>query len=89
MTTAREHFTATLLSNGKVLVVRGYNPNFLSSVELYDPANKTWTVTAPMSNSRYDHTAILLPNGKVLVAGGFNDADNYLSNAELYDPARF
>ena len=31
--------------------------------------------------------ATLLPNGKVLVAGGYDMNFNYLSSAELYDPA--
>ena len=39
-----------------------------------------------MTTVRDLHTATLLPNGKTLVAGGF-DGTNYLSSAELYDPA--
>jgi large repetitive protein len=38
-----------------------------------------------MGTARAFPTATLLPNGKVLVAGGANG--NYLSSAELYDPA--
>jgi hypothetical protein len=40
-----------------------------------------------MAGARLQHTATLLPNGKVLVAGGQNVSGNYLSGAELYDPA--
>ena len=86
MVTARYEHTATLLSNGKVLVAGGYNGNYLASAELYDPATNTWsTTTNPMGTARNGHTATLLSNDKVLVAGGFNGG--YLASAELYDPA--
>jgi hypothetical protein len=37
MNTARESTTATLLPNGNVLIVGGYDNDFLSSIELYTP----------------------------------------------------
>ncbi len=57
----------------------------LSSAELYDPASGLWTPTGSLATGRYAHTATLLANGKVLVAGGYGS--NYLSSAELYEPA--
>src|ERR1035437_2221947 len=92
MVTARYNHTATLLSNGKVLVAGGvtnYGTTIgTSSAELFDPATGRGTTTGAMTTSRYDHTATLLPNGKVLVAGGYgNDAPYYLSSADIYDPA--
>src|SRR5689334_8119856 len=66
--------TATLLPNGKVLVVGGCNDVFcehaLASAELYDPATGTWSATGNLHTARQRHTATLLPNGLVLVAGG-------------------
>jgi hypothetical protein len=50
MNVARYGHTATLQPDGKILVAGGYNLNgvgrrsALSSAELYDPANGTWTV---------------------------------------------
>lgn len=90
MNFSREGHTATLLPNGKVLVAGGYNTisghaNYLSSAELYDPSNGTWTVTGPMNFAREYHTATLLPNGQVLVAGG--DTGAALASSELYNPA--
>lgn len=95
MTTPRERHTATLLFNGKVLVVGGAgdNPNpttLLSSAELYDPDRRTWSQTGSLNARREGHTATLLPNGKVLIAGGRGVAGDYidsLSSSELYDPA--
>src|SRR5215475_13743426 len=88
MGTERESHTATLLPNGKVLVVGGQNLDrgFLGSAELYDPASGTWTATRSIPLARELHTATLLPNGKVLVAGGYNGG-SFLSSTELYDPA--
>ena len=46
-----------------------------------------WVTNGPMITARENHTATLLSNGKVLVAGGWNAATDYLSSAELYNPA--
>ena len=89
----RSDHTATLLANGKVLVVGGYggnrplnNPEL--SAELYDPVTGSWSVTGGLGMPRRGHTATLLPNGKVLVAGGAPSlgSDPSLNSAELYDP---
>ena len=85
---ARLSNTATLLSDGKVLVAGGQVAPFtqVASTELYDPATGTWAFSGDMTSARWGHTATLLPNGKVLVASGFN-YPNLLVSAELYDPA--
>jgi N-acetylneuraminic acid mutarotase len=76
---ANDAGTATLLPNGKVLIV-GH------SAELYDPATGTWSSTGNLNVAGYYQTATLLPNGKVLVSGGYyNNSTN--NGAELYDPA--
>jgi hypothetical protein len=88
LASARAYHTATLLTNGKVLVAGGFPlppaviPN--ASAELYDPNNNTWAAAGSLANGRMEHTATLLPTGQVLVAGGFGTA--YLVTAELYDP---
>jgi hypothetical protein len=87
--TARDSHTATLLPNGKLLVVGGkhtYVFTPLASAELYDPANDTWASTGSLTNARYSHTATLLANGKVLVTGGAVSGIQ-INSAELYDPA--
>jgi WD40 repeat protein len=86
MKTPRELHTATLLPNGKVLVVGGFfMMNRLSSAELYDPESGTWTPTGALNTARQEHTATLLPNGKVLVVAG--QSLSLTASAELYDPA--
>ncbi len=87
LATARVYGSATLLPNGKVLVVGGQNTSGnLASAELYDPGTGLWSATGSLASARYNHTATLLPNGKVLVAGGFGNF-GLLASAELYDPA--
>jgi WD40 repeat protein len=83
----RYSHTATLLPNGKVLVVGGTDTTFhiLTSSELYDPASGTWMATGSLNGSGSVATATLLPNGKVLeTAYNGNGAP---AGAELYDPA--
>ncbi|CAF1505825.1 unnamed protein product [Adineta ricciae] len=82
MSVARYGHTATILSNGTVLVTSGYNGVCLSSAELYNPLTGSWT-TGTMSVVRSAHTATSLSNGNVLFAGGDN-CGSFLSSAELY-----
>jgi N-acetylneuraminic acid mutarotase len=87
---AREQHTATLLPNGKVLVVGGNPYGTPTSAELYDPSTGTWSNTGHLNKERFVHTATLLPNGTVLVAGGYDVNDfngGPFKSAELYDPA--
>lgn len=85
MTAHRMLHTATLLLNGKVLVVGGRDDAY--GAELYDPAINTWAATDPMPIPREFHTATLLPSGKVLVVAGELPGFGAAQVAELYDPA--
>jgi len=81
--------TATLLPDGKVLVVGSVPTDSAFAAELYDPGSGSWTFTGPMAAGRdwrFLHTATLLPDGKVLVAGGAGQ-NGPLDSAELYDPS--
>jgi hypothetical protein len=96
LNTPRINHTATLLANGKVLIVGGEHQNSqgnneaIASSELYDPATGMFTATGSLAQARTSHTATLLANGKVLIAGGIYytlNGPQSLRSAELYDPA--
>jgi galactose oxidase-like protein len=83
MTSARAFHTATLLADGRVLLVGGVDGGFesppgsgnfvtnvLPSAEIYDPATGLFAATGSMAIPRAGHTATLLPDGRVLVTGG-------------------
>jgi hypothetical protein len=83
--------TATLLTNGKVLVAGGADQDPTgtgsASAELYDPSTGTFTQTGSMAVGRFRHTATLLQNGEVLIIGGvLLSSSNPTSTAEVYDP---
>jgi hypothetical protein len=81
--------TATVLSDGRVLICGGANGNAVTnSAEIYDPTTNQISVVGSMTTPRYRHTATLLNNGKVLVTGGFSTvAVNDLQSAEIFDPS--
>ncbi len=94
MHTARTFHTATLLSDGRVLVAGGgtsrpEDGSFggpVASAELYNPRTGTWSPTGAMNAPHFQHTATLLRNGNVLVVGGSSGAAYASATAELYDP---
>jgi N-acetylneuraminic acid mutarotase len=90
---ARARQTATLLSDGRVLVVGGLSvalreggiwPSQATGAEIYDPKANHWTATAPMALYRLDQTATLLSDGRVLVAGGQDGLISF-DSVEIYD----
>jgi hypothetical protein len=88
----RSSHTATLLQNGKVLVVGGDTTSSVTgTAELYDPATGTWTYTGSLATPRSQHCAVLLTDGRVLVTGGYTasapGSASVVSSTELYDPA--
>jgi Kelch motif/Galactose oxidase, central domain len=85
---ARTGHTATLLRDGRVLVVGGSNGSIpIKIAELYDPATDAWSLTQNPLHQRAAHTATLLSDGRVLIAGGADTHFNLVANAEIYDPA--
>jgi len=87
LNSAHERHTATLLPNGKVLLVDGlYYNNPSSNVEYFDPFTTTNTTTSPSPVACSFHTATLLPGGRVFVAGGLG-TNGALNQTETYDYA--
>lgn len=88
MLVPRVYHTATLLANGKVLVVGGVSDTGhpVSSIEIYDPVADTWTASGvSLTTAVFHHQATLLANGKVLVTGGDNGT-GAINKFQVYDP---
>jgi hypothetical protein len=83
----RHDHTATMLRDGRVLIVGGADGHGYptSSAEIYDPATGGFRPTGSMRSLRSGHTATLLADGRVLVVGGDDGLSGYAS-AEIYDP---
>ena len=94
MADVRVGHTATLLEDGRVLVVGGTDfsdgTDNLASAEIYGPLTAGFTRTGSMAQGRANHTASLLvdlsPDRRVLIAGGVGGGTLSLRTAELYDP---
>jgi DNA-binding winged helix-turn-helix (wHTH) protein len=100
MSVPRSYHTATLLRDGRVLVVGGYStekpgPPETATAELYDPDTKSFSVTGSLHRARFAHTATLLPDGRVVIVGGYQgrccrtpeQLSVPLASIEIYDPA--
>lgn len=92
MATAELDHTATLLVDGKLLIV---GP---SSAQTYDPDTDTWALVGDMSENRGStHAATLLKDNTVLITGGsrvertrygIETSREVTASAEIYDPAK-
>ncbi len=85
MNAFRSSHTATLLSNGQILVAGGgsslsqWTPD--NTAELFDPTISAFNITGGMAKPRLGHSATLLLDGRVLITGGTSE-----KAAELYTP---
>jgi hypothetical protein len=89
MAGARHHHTATLLTNGDVLMAGGADStgSSLPTSEVYLPLARQWIGTSAMLMSRAFHIGVTLNDGRVLVSGGCNP-QTCIPFAEIFNPAR-
>ncbi len=88
MTMPRGGHTATVLRDGRVLIVGGDTAlnAHTATAEIFDPVTNTFSPTGSLNAPRTGHSATLLPDGRVLVIAGYNNT-GLLGDAEIYDPA--
>lgn len=98
LSVARNALTATVLRDGRVLLVGGENVDTrtpLDAVDVFDPRTNELRPAAPLPAPRSNHEAVLLDDGRVLVLGGGRSApvgagsgEGVTASAILYDPER-
>ena len=64
--------SATLLQDGRVLVVGGISSDgtAVATAELWDPLTRTFSPAGSLARPRIGHAATLLQDGRVLIVGG-------------------
>jgi hypothetical protein len=94
MNVSRFSHTATLLTNGLVLLAGGFSScgtspcTSESSAEVFDPVAGLFSLSQSVPNALAGQTATLTANGSALLIGGIN-AGVTLSGDEWYQPTNF
>ncbi|PYO56201.1 MAG: hypothetical protein DMD83_15665, partial [Candidatus Rokuibacteriota bacterium] len=84
LTSARSGHTATVLSDGRILVAGG---DAQGSAEIFDPTRFTFTtLAATLTTPRWFAGTALLQDGSVLIAGGADARGRALPSAEIFTP---
>ena len=83
--------TATLLKDGRVLIVGGQNvgvdAGLLGQNLIYDPSTEAFSEAGNLQFDRRNHKAVLLQDGRVLIIGGAAAGRGpSVQTAEIYDP---
>jgi Bacterial Ig-like domain (group 2)/IPT/TIG domain/Beta-propeller repeat/Galactose oxidase, central domain len=91
MNVARFSHTATLLTNGQVLIAGGYSSCTSScvaeaSTELFDPVAATITSSQTLTTGVAGQSGTVISNGNVLLIGGINSGIT-VEGDEWYQPA--
>ena len=87
---SRFNHTATLLTNGQVLIAGGYDSCSSTctsdgTAELYDPTAAAFTTTQALTTARAGQTATLLPSGDAIIAGSIASGAT-LASIDSYTP---
>lgn len=90
----RAGHTATLLNDGRVLIIGGFNlqGKSLNSMEIYNPSTGQFELlSSKLSIGRGHHKAEMLNDGKILVIGGYTGIEVLEDNkepSEVLDPMK-
>lgn len=95
MPTGRYSLAATTEADGRIYALGGFNGRygngFLTTVEVYSPANNSWSAGAPMPAPREFFAAVTAPDGRIYALGGNNTANplaawTVLNSMDVFDP---
>ena len=83
----RAGHSATVLRDGRVLVVGGAGPaSTIALAEVYEPENNTWADAGSLALARTGHSAAMMSDGRIIVAGGWSNEGSAGHIVELFDP---
>src|SRR2546428_2901908 len=86
LTDARANSSATLLSDGRILITGGDGASGpLATAEFFNRDGSV-SAAAPINVARSKHISIVLKDGRVLIAGGTVAGGGATNAAEIYDP---
>ena len=83
MPTSRNAVGLAVVDN-KIYAIGGWNGNYVSANEMYDPTTNKWTPKASMPTPRYAF-AIFTLDKKIHIVGGYINGINPTSAHEVYD----
>jgi hypothetical protein len=94
LATPRFGHTATVLDDGRILIVGGLTPLPVCpsppcpvpEVELFDPIVGETRAVDEIPRGVHDHTATAIAGGRVLITGGTDGEGDLRSDAYLFDP---
>ena len=90
MTDARYAHTASLLSDGTVLIAGGTNSypstGAVDYVEIYDPGTQLFTAGSTMTSGRYNFQTLLLKSGLTLIMGGYDASNTPVYTTDIFHP---
>ncbi len=86
--------TATVLDDGRILIVGGMTPDpicaappcAVAEVEVFDPIVGETRAADDIPGGIHDHTATVIAGGRVLITGGKDDEGAVRGDAYLFDP---
>jgi hypothetical protein len=87
----RAYHSATLLADGRVLVVGGERESgyYFTDTEIFDPAKPAgaaWSMGPSLFEARRGHSAILLASGELMISGGDSNGLDALSSVTFLKP---
>jgi N-acetylneuraminic acid mutarotase len=86
MPTARTGIAAAI-SPGRIHVLGGFGVSAsLTTHEVYEPANDSWSTAAPLPTQRGALAAVTGPDGLIYAIGGY-DGNAAVATVDAYDPA--